>query len=55
MFGSSGSRFSEKYVRWGIRRAGNDELRRQYIADTRPLLERIGIQVPDDTLNRRFL
>jgi ring-1,2-phenylacetyl-CoA epoxidase subunit PaaA len=30
-------------VRWGIRRAGNDELRRQYIADTRPLLEKIGI------------
>ena len=54
MFGSSGSKFSEKYVRWGIRRAGNDELRRQYIADTRPLLERIGIQVPDDSLNRRF-
>lgn len=55
MFGTSGSTFSEKYVRWGIRQAGNDELRRQYIADTRPMLEKLGIVVPDDRANRRYL
>jgi 1,2-phenylacetyl-CoA epoxidase catalytic subunit len=55
MFGATGSTFSDKYVRWGIRTRGNDELRRQYITDTRPLLEKIGIQVPDDSANRRFL
>ena len=55
MFGSSDSRFSEKYVRWGIRQAGNEELRRQYISDTRPMLEKLGIQVPDDRAQRQFL
>ncbi|WP_151448235.1 Phenylacetic acid catabolic protein [Lacisediminimonas profundi] len=55
MFGTSGSTFSEKYVRWGIRQQGNEELRQQYIADTRPLMEKIGIVVPDDRANRKFL
>jgi 1,2-phenylacetyl-CoA epoxidase catalytic subunit len=55
MFGLSTSHFSEKYVRWGIRMAGNEELRQQYIKDTRPMLEKLGIVVPDDRANRRFL
>lgn len=55
MFGTSESHFSQKYVRWGIRQAGNEELRRQYITDTRPMLEKIGITVPDDSANRQFL
>ena len=55
MFGTSESTFSEKYVRWGIRLAGNEELRQQYIAETRPLLEKLGIEIPDDKANRKFL
>lgn len=55
MFGRSGSDNSEAYVRWGLRQKNNEELREQYIADTRPMLERLGIDVPDDTANRRFL
>ena len=55
MFGTSESRFSEKYVRWGIRQAGNEELRKQYITDTRPMLEKLGLVVPDDKANRQYL
>jgi ring-1,2-phenylacetyl-CoA epoxidase subunit PaaA len=55
MFGRSDSGFSEKYVRWNLRKKSNEELRRQYISDTRPMLEEIGITVPDDRANRRFL
>lgn len=55
MFGRSDSKFSDTYVKWGLRRQNNEELRQQYIADTRPMLEKLGIQVPDDTANRRFL
>lgn len=55
MFGRSDSDFSEEYVRWGLRQADNETLRRQYIADTRPLLEEIGITVPADDANRRFM
>lgn len=55
MFGRSDSSFSDAYVRWGLRRQNNAELREQYIADTRPMLEALGIEVPDETANRRFL
>jgi ring-1,2-phenylacetyl-CoA epoxidase subunit PaaA len=55
MFGRSDSDFSDVYVTWGLRQKNNAELREQYIADTRPMLEKLGITVPDDTANRRFL
>ena len=55
MFGRSDSDFSDAYVRWGLRKKNNADLRKQYIADTRPMLEKLGITVPDDTANRRYL
>ncbi|GAC1373793.1 MAG: hypothetical protein NVSMB4_00730 [Acidimicrobiales bacterium] len=55
MFGRSDSAFAPEYVRWGLRKADNATLRAQYIADTRPLLEELGIEVPADEANRRFL
>ena len=55
MFGRSDSDFSDAYVRWGLRQRNNEDLRNQYIADTRPLLEELRIEVPDDRANRRFL
>jgi len=55
MFGSSSSTFSEKYVKWGLRQKDNAALRQQYAAETRPLLEALGISVPSDDVNRRFL
>lgn len=55
MFGRSDSSFSDVYVKWGLRKKNNEELRQQYIADTRPMLEKLGIDMPDDTDNRRFL
>ena len=55
MFGRSDSDFSDAYVRWGLRKKNNAELRDQYIADTRPMLEKLGITVPADSANRRYL
>jgi len=55
MFGRSTSKASAGYVKWGIQKKGNEELRQQYIADTRPMLEKIGIRVPDNMENRRFI
>ena len=55
MFGRSTSTFTDAYVRWGLRTKNNEDLRNEYIADTRPMLESLGITVPDDTANRRFL
>jgi 1,2-phenylacetyl-CoA epoxidase catalytic subunit len=55
MFGRSDSTASDAYVQWGLRQKNNAQLRQQYIVDTRPLVEELGINVPDDRLNRRFL
>ena len=55
MFGRSDSQFSEAYVEWGLRTADNETLRQQYIADTVPSCEELGIEVPDHHANRRFL
>lgn len=55
MFGRSDSKNSEVYVKWGIKSKSNEELRRQYIKDTVPLIEAIGLDVPHHLANRRFL
>ena len=55
MFGRSDSAFSGAYVRWGLRQQSNADLRHQYVTETRPLLEELGIRVPANRLNRRFL
>ena len=54
-FGRTDSSFSQEYVRWGIRNEDNGALRQRYIADTRPLIEELGIEVPDDLANRRYV
>lgn len=55
MFGRSDSEFTDAYVRWGLRQKNNADLRRQYIDETRPLLVDMGIDVPPNRYNRRFL
>ncbi len=55
MFGRSTSKNSEIYVKWGIKRKSNEELRQQYIAETVPLIEQLGLEVPDHLAKRRFL
>lgn len=55
MFGRSDSKNSERYVKWGIKGKGNAELRAQYIAETVPLIEKLGLEVPDHLANRRYL
>jgi 1,2-phenylacetyl-CoA epoxidase catalytic subunit len=55
MFGRSDSRNSEVYVKWGIKAKSNRELREQYIAETVPLIEQLGLEVPDHLANRKYL
>lgn len=55
MFGRSDSTAADAYVRWGLRKKNNADLRKQYIEETRPLLENLGLDVPAVRLNRRFL
>lgn len=55
MFGKSNSKNSEIYVKWGIKGKSNEELRQSYIRETVPILESLGLDVPDHRANRRYL
>jgi ring-1,2-phenylacetyl-CoA epoxidase subunit PaaA len=55
MFGKSDSRRAERYRYWGLKRRTNEEARRQYIAEVNPLLEAMGLRVPDPLKGRKYL
>lgn len=55
MFGRSDSRREGAYMEWGLKKHRNEEMRQAYIREVRPLLEGLGLQVPDERANRRFL
>jgi 1,2-phenylacetyl-CoA epoxidase catalytic subunit len=55
MFGSSKSTRQWRYVEWGLKEKGNEELRQEYVADTVPILRSVGLEPPPYTYNRRFL
>jgi ring-1,2-phenylacetyl-CoA epoxidase subunit PaaA len=55
MFGKSESRRSERYRYWGLKRRTNAEARRQYINEVNPLIEKMGLRVPDPTKGRLYL
>lgn len=55
LFGRANSERSKLYLKWGIRKTGNDELRRAFSANMRPRLEALGLRVPPDDENRKFV
>ena len=55
MFGKSKSKNAETYVKWGIKGKTNEELRQQYIAEVVPMIEEMGLEVPDHLANRQYL
>jgi 1,2-phenylacetyl-CoA epoxidase catalytic subunit len=55
MFGHSGSTGSELAVRLGIKRWENHEAREMYLQETTPLLEQLGLEVPDSLQDRRIV
>ena len=54
MFGRSDSSRQQEYIRWGLKKRSNGELRRQFIQDVAPLIAKLGLDVPDENKNRRF-
>ena len=53
MFGHSGSRGSEMAVQLGIKRWKNEEARAMYVEEITPILEKMGLRVPDEHFDRR--
>ena len=54
MFGKSASARAERYVEWGLKKRLNEEGRRDYISEVRPILQGMGLYVPVDTYDRRY-
>jgi ring-1,2-phenylacetyl-CoA epoxidase subunit PaaA len=55
MFGHSESKRSERFVYWGIKRRTNAQAREEYIGEVNPLIESMGLQVPDPLKGRKYL
>jgi 1,2-phenylacetyl-CoA epoxidase catalytic subunit len=55
MFGKSNSTRQYDYIRWGLRRRTNEEMRRAFKAEVDALLLSIGLEPPDPLANRRYL
>jgi ring-1,2-phenylacetyl-CoA epoxidase subunit PaaA len=55
MFGNSQSKRAERYRYWGLKRRTNEEAREQFIAEVNPLIEAMGLQVPDPLKGRKYL
>jgi ring-1,2-phenylacetyl-CoA epoxidase subunit PaaA len=55
MFGRSESKRAERYRHWGLKRRTNEEARQQYIAEVNPIIESMGLRVPDPLQGRKFL
>src|SRR5438067_11514421 len=55
MFGRSESSRAERYRQWGLKRRTNAEAREQYLAEVNPLIEQMGLEVPDPLAGRKYL
>jgi ring-1,2-phenylacetyl-CoA epoxidase subunit PaaA len=55
MFGRSDSRRAERFRYWGLKQRTNAEAREQYMAEVNPLIESMGLQVPDPLAGRKYV
>ena len=55
MFGRSESKRSERYCYWGIKRRTNAQARQDYMKEVKPLVEQMGLQMPDPMKGRQYL
>jgi 1,2-phenylacetyl-CoA epoxidase catalytic subunit len=55
MFGRSDSANAPKFIRWGLKSVGNAEIRQAYKQYVDRKLTALGLDLPDERRNRRFL
>lgn len=54
MFGNSGSKRSERYRHWGLKRRTNAEQREQYTKECNDLITDMGLEIPDPNEGRLY-
>lgn len=55
MFGRAQSERSERYRHWGLKRRTNEQAREEYIKEVKPVIEDMGLRVPDPLKGRKYL
>lgn len=55
MFGHSNSWRTHRYLEWGLKRRSNEAARQQYVQEVRPVLIKLGLEIPDEFVNRHYL
>jgi ring-1,2-phenylacetyl-CoA epoxidase subunit PaaA len=55
MFGRSDSTRDHRYVHWGLKRRINAQAREEFIQEVNPLIEKIGLKIPDPLKGRQYL
>ena len=55
MFGRSDSTRDRRYLHWGLKRRTNAQARQEFIQEVNPLIEKIGLKIPDPFKGRQYL
>ena len=55
MFGRSDSERSNRYCHWGLKRRSNTQARREFKKEVEPLIQQMGLVVPDPVAGRQYL
>lgn len=55
MFGVTGSKTSEKYLNWGIKRRSNEQSRTEYREEMVKVIDQFGLTEPDPLKGRHYL
>jgi ring-1,2-phenylacetyl-CoA epoxidase subunit PaaA len=55
MFGRSDSTRDRRYLYWGLKRRTNAQAREEFIQEVNPLIEKIGLKIPDPLEGRQYL
>src|SRR3712207_6987732 len=55
LFRSSDSQRQYDYIRWGLRRRTNEEMREAFREEIDAVLHAVGLEPPDPLANRRYL
>jgi len=54
MFGQSGSKRQYDYVKWGLRKRSNEQMRAEFMEEVNNLLVKLEVPIPDPTAGRRY-
>jgi len=55
MFGRSDSERSNRYCHWGLKRRSNTQARQEFQKEVEPLIQQMGLVVPDPVAGRQYL